>query len=183
MQVVIVYESYFGNTAQVADAVAQGMVRACPEAVVTCVPVAETDPEIGRGADLLVLGGPTHMHGMSSAISRRLALRSEPAKARVDRSAKAAVTGRGLRELIRALPRVSWGNWAAAFDTRGAVTRAGSAAPGIARRLRARGYSLVSRPTGFAVEGLDGPLLEGELERARAWGASLIGRENMAVSV
>jgi hypothetical protein len=49
----------------------------------------------------------------------------------------------------------------------------GSAAKGIAKRLRQDGYELVAEPESFVVDDSDGPLHAGELERARAWGRSL----------
>jgi hypothetical protein len=175
MRVVIVYESFFGNSARVAEAIAIGIRREQPHATVTCLPVDEAGPATVQDADLLVVGGPTHMHGMSSAISRRIALHAD-AKTFSARPAK------GLRELIRDLPRVCWGTKAAAFDTRGEARGVSGAASGIARRLRAHGYSLVSRPTGFAVTGVDGPMAEGELARAQRWGAALLSSEGLAVS-
>jgi hypothetical protein len=175
MRVVIVYESFFGNSRLVAEAIADGVRLDSPCAEVRCVNVMDADADVARGADLLVVGGPTHMHGMSSAISRRIALHSD-AKAMNTRPAI------GLRELIRDLPRVAWGTRAAAFDTRGEARGVGGASQGIARRLRSRGYTLVSRPTGFTVTGVDGPLAEGELARAGTWGAALLRSEGLAVS-
>jgi hypothetical protein len=175
MRVVIVYESFFGNSRLVAEAIAEGIRTDTPCAEVRCVNVFDGDPDVARGADLLVVGGPTHMHGMSSAISRRIALQTD-ARALGTRPAT------GLRELIRDLPRVAWGTRAAAFDTRGEARGVGGASQGIARRLRSRGYTLVSKPTGFAVTGVDGPLADGELARARAWGALLLHSEGLAVS-
>jgi dienelactone hydrolase len=63
----------------------------------------------------------------------------------------------------------------AAFDTRAnkPVLLVGSAARGIARRLRDRGYRLAIEPQSFFVEGTPGPLEEGELERASEWGRTL----------
>ena len=49
----------------------------------------------------------------------------------------------------------------------------GSAAHGMARRLRRHGYGLVVEPESFFVEGTPGPLEEGELERAKEWGRTL----------
>jgi len=48
----------------------------------------------------------------------------------------------------------------------------GVAARGIARRLRQHGLDVVSTES-FLVENTEGPLLEGELDRAREWGATL----------
>ena len=49
----------------------------------------------------------------------------------------------------------------------------GSAARGIARRLRDHGYRLPIEPQSFFVKGTPGPLEEGELERASEWGRTL----------
>ena len=59
MRAVVVYESMFGNTQVVADYVAAGL-RATMEA--TAVPVDGATPEVLGGVDLLVAGGPTHIH-------------------------------------------------------------------------------------------------------------------------
>ena len=59
MRVVIVYESMFGNTHLIADAIAEGLA---PGNEVTVVPVAQAGRELLDGADLVVAGGPTHIH-------------------------------------------------------------------------------------------------------------------------
>ena len=60
----------------------------------------------------------------------------------------------------------------AAFHT-GVRGPLGSAAPAIAEALEQAGYAWVAKPVGFVVTGRFGPLRDGELERARAWGAEL----------
>jgi hypothetical protein len=86
--------------------------------------------------------------------------------------AQAAETG--LREWLAALPGAPTGVRAAAFDTRMDRPRLpGSAAAGAARELRHLGYDLVARPETFRVMGTQGPLREGELDRARLWGADV----------
>ncbi len=66
----------------------------------------------------------------------------------------------------------------ATFDTK--VTKArhlpGSAAKGAARALKARAFRMVDEPHTFYVTDTPGPLAEGELERARAWGTKLAAR-------
>ena len=64
---------------------------------------------------------------------------------------------------------------AAAFDTRfdKPAFLTGSAAKGIAKRLRQRGFELVAEPESFFVLGTEGPLKDGELERAAAWAVAL----------
>jgi len=68
MRALIVYESMYGNTRLVAYRIADGL-RHRIEA--TVVPVADATAELAAAADLLIVGGPTHMHRMSSAATRR----------------------------------------------------------------------------------------------------------------
>ncbi|MFD5432980.1 flavodoxin family protein [Kitasatospora sp. NPDC127067] len=177
MHTVIVYESMYGNTREVAEAIAEGVRRTDPGAAVDCLPVSEANADTARSADLLVVGGPTHMHGMSSGISRRMAAAAEGHKeGRVEAAAEARETaeGPGLRAWFHDLPTTGSGTCAAAFDTRVDMPRAGGAANGIAHRLSHHHYDVVAEPEGFIVEGNDGPLRAGELDRARAWGAGLV---------
>ncbi|MGW6914211.1 flavodoxin family protein [Kitasatospora sp. NPDC054939] len=177
MHAVIVYESMYGNTREIAEAVAEGVHASDPAAEVDCLPVAEAGADVTRSADLLVVGGPTHMRGMSSGLSRRMAASAEARKEGHEAAADEAretAAGPGLRTWFHHLPESGAGTHAAAFDTRGAGTGSGGAAPGIARRLAHHRYDVVAEPEGFVVEGADGPLRDGELDRARAWGARLV---------
>jgi hypothetical protein len=72
---------------------------------------------------------------------------------------------------------------AVTFDTRVDKPRwlTGSAGRQVARRLRAQGWHLAGSPRSFVVTGTDGPLVSGELGRARAWGDEL-GRTLTAVA-
>jgi len=70
MRAVIVYESMFGSTKKVAEAIAEGLAD-CAE--VSVVPVTSADAHILDGADLVVVGGPTHTHGMSRPGTRKMA--------------------------------------------------------------------------------------------------------------
>jgi len=65
---VIVYESMFGNTRALADAIAKGLG---PENHTVAVPVAQAGLRLLEGAGLVVAGGPTHVHGMSRANTRK----------------------------------------------------------------------------------------------------------------
>lgn len=77
-----------------------------------------------------------------------------------------------MREWLSGLPKARHRNPVAAFDTRLASPITGSAARSIVRRLRRRGYDIVAKPAGFIVKDAAGPLRDGELERARAWGVA-----------
>ncbi|MFD0273670.1 flavodoxin family protein [Kitasatospora sp. NPDC127111] len=177
MHTVIVYESLYGNTREIAEAIAEGVHQADPEASVDCLPVARADTEVTRTADLLVVGGPTHMHGMSSGASRRMAAMAEAKKEGHEdaaREARETAEGPGLRSWFHTLPKTEPGTHAAAFDTRADMRMSGGAADGIAKRLAHHHYDVVTEPEGFIVEDADGPLRQGELDRARAWGAGLV---------
>jgi len=173
MSTLIVYESLFGNTREIAEAVAEGARTADPAAEVTCVGLSTLGPNQVREARLLVVGGPTHMHGMTSGMTRRMGVQNERKAGHEDRIEETA-EGPGVRDFLHELHKAPSGARAAAFDTRADVKMAGGAAPGIAKRLRRHGYELVGEPEGFVIEDTTGPLRDGELQRAREWGAALM---------
>jgi hypothetical protein len=168
----VVYESMYGNTHLIADAIAAGL--ALSEGVEVC-PVARADQSVLELADLVVVGGPTHVHGMSRESTRTSALEAarKPGSAlRADPDAADV----GLRDWFESLGMIS--AKAAAFDTRvsAPIALTGHAAKGIAKLLRRHGMSLVAEPESFLVD-KQNRLLPGEQERARAWG------EHLAVSL
>ena len=73
MRAVVVYESIYGNTRAVAEAIAAGLAE---HADVVVFPVAEADAQALAGARLLVVGGPTHMHGLPTSFSRRMSVKA-----------------------------------------------------------------------------------------------------------
>jgi Flavodoxin len=167
MNSAVVYESIYGNTKAIAGAVAEGLGGA------PVVSVANA-PENAADLDLLVVGGPTHMHGLATNRSRQIAVEG----AHEDKGTHVepdATDGPGLRGWLAGL-RERPGARAATFDTRldKAPWFTGVASRGIAKRLRHAGYEIVSSES-FLVEDSEGPLEDGELERARAWGAELAG--------
>lgn len=168
MRAVIVYESMFGNTHVVAEHIGAGLGRAF-DVVVTSVEGA--DDEVLAASDLILVGGPTHAHGMTSTASRKSAV--EAAEKDDELQLDPDAEGPGLRNWFAQLSKRR-GARAAAFDTRinapAAVT--GRASKGIARRLRHHGFELVAEPESFLVD-THNHLLDGEAERAQEWGASL----------
>ena len=85
MNMAIVYESMYGNTHAIADAIAEGARAAGADVSVQAV--CDASPETGA-ADLLVVGGPTHMHGLTSEFSRKMAASAaEEDEHALDRSA------------------------------------------------------------------------------------------------
>jgi len=168
MRIVIVYESMFGNTHAVAQAVAAGL---SDSGEVVVARVGEVSAEQVENADLLVVGGPTHAHGMSSSQSRKGAP-DYVERSHGDLALEPEATGEGLRDWFHAMG-TSRGR-SAAFDTRvdGPVLLTGHASKGIADRLHKHGRTLVIEPESFLVD-KHNHLLPGELERASAWGADI----------
>src|SRR5262245_17561397 len=168
MRVVIVYESMFGNTHLVADAIAEGLA---PRNEVTLVPVAQAGRELLDGADLVVAGGPTHIHGMSGPRSRGGAVEmahEDGSQLPVDASAE----GPGLRDWLAALGQIP--TRGAAFDTRlaGAPMLTGRASKTIAKLLERHGITLLAPAESFLVT-KDNQLRPGERDRAGQWGREL----------
>jgi hypothetical protein len=163
VRALVVYESMFGNTEEVALAIADGLRST--GVVVDAVEVGSAPPLPDDGVSLLVVGGPTHAFGLSRTGTRASA-ESQAERPLVSRTV-------GLRDWLAALPARSRPASAAAFDTHIDKPVPGSAAHAAERRLRARGYRIATEAESFYVADVAGPLLEGELARARDWGASL----------
>jgi flavodoxin len=172
MDAIVIYESIYGNTRAVAQAIAEGIGG------VPALPVHEAAQRY-ETLDLLVVGGPTHMHGLATKRSRQVAAEAaaEDGTSHIEQGATA---GPGLRSWLRDLAP-SAARHAAAFDTRldKSPWMTGAAAHAIARRLRRRGLDVVATES-FLVEDTEGPLNGGELDRARAWGAELARSHSVA---
>ena len=143
MNALVLYDSRYGNTERIAETVALVVQLAMPTRLATVEEAAE-DGELLRDLDLLLVGGPTHRHGISDPLEAVLT----------------ALDPRALDDVR-----------AATFDTRlhGMRLVTGSAAVRLGRLLRRRGAWLVPPPASFVVDGTVGPLRDGEIEHARAW--------------
>ena len=145
MESLVVYDSKFGNTRKLAEAIADGWRRAGSVRLMGLDKAPPTD--LGT-VDLLVVGGPTQMHGMSARIRQFVDLME-------NRSATGMV--------------------AATFDTRFRMPAAlsGSAARQVARKLRQAGIRVFVRPQSFFVSRGVPELEQGEAERAAEWAKDL----------
>jgi len=168
MRAVVVYESMYGNTHLIADAIGTGLGTAFDVSVVA---VSQASPTVLAGADLVVVGGPTHVHGMSRAATRKAAVQAAD-KPASPLTVEPDAPGPGLREWFAALDR--YPVKAAAFDTRvhGPAALTGRASKGVAHLLREHGFDVVAGPESFLVTKQD-RLEPQETERAREWGAKL----------
>jgi len=147
MNALVIYDSVFGNTEKIAQAIAAALGT-------QAIPVSQADAGQLTGLDLLVVGSPTRGFRPTEGISKLL-------------------NGLSKNHLI--------GMRVAAFDTRIVleeidskalrflVDKGGYAASTIAKTLAKKGGQLAAPGEGFYVTGEQGPLKDGELERAAAW--------------
>ena len=159
MSAVVVYESHWGSTAAIARAIAAGLgpdVRAL-----------NTDEATGAalaGAELIVAGAPVIAFSLPRPyVAAQLAADSKAPE-------PADVSHPLLRSWLDALP--DGRGWGVAFETRIWWSPRG-ATGSIEARLRRAGYQRLAKAERFMVAGTYGPLREGELERAKRWGAAL----------
>lgn len=157
MRALVVYESMFGTTRDIAEAIAEGLSSTMS---VTVTEVGAAPKEVPADIGLLVVGGPTHAFGMS-----RPSTREDAAK----QTATLVSTGIGIREWL-AEAEIDASVPVAVFDTRVDRPRLpGSAAAAAAKRLRRRGRRITAKAS-FYVTGREGGPVDGELGRARWWG-------------
>jgi menaquinone-dependent protoporphyrinogen IX oxidase len=172
MRALVVYESMYGNTHVVADRIAVGLRESVETSVLS---VHGVDPLDVARADLIVVGGPTHVHGLPSQRTR-VSAAGQAVDEASDLSLEPDAEAPGLREWFESLGPLT-GRKAAAFDTRVdmAAMLTGRASKAIAKRMRDRGMDLVAPPESFLVD-KHSHLIVGEGVRAEDWGRSLAAR-------
>jgi len=160
MKVLIIYDSVFGNTEQIALAIGSTLGN---QEDVTILRVSDVKPDQFAELKLLIIGSPTQRFRPTAAINNLLK----------------GISKNGLK-----------GVKVAAYDTRLTLSNieetpilaffvrlygdAAYAAKPIADKLRKKGGELILPPEGFFVEGMEGPLVQGELERAVNWAKQII---------
>lgn len=145
MKTLVVYDSVYGNTEKIAKAIGEAITGE-----VEVLRAGEVNTSELTTFDLLIVGCPTH--GGRATEAMRDFLNKVPVP---------AVKGTNVAAFDTRLT----GRWARIF---------GFAAGRIAGRLKKDGGTLVVSPEGFFVEGSEGPLKEGELERAAAWAKEIV---------
>jgi hypothetical protein len=169
MRTLVIYESMYGNTHAIANAIGDGLHSAGEVRVVN---VGRATEDLEAWADLVVVGGPTHVHGMTHERTR-YAAREMAEKPESEVTLDPSASSPGVRDWLESLV-AGTGRRAAAFDTRaqGPALLTGRASAGITNVLRRRGFQLLAEPESFLIDG-HSKLLAGELDRARDWGAIL----------
>ena len=143
-KIIVLYDSGFGNTKQIAQAIVDAMGGSA-----SLLHVSEFTGEHLNNLTALIAGSP--INSFMPTEKMQAALKSIPAGAL-----------KGIK--------------AASFDTRMHVWIHGDAARKISKRLAAAGAEIISDPMFFHVTGKQGPLAEGEIERATAWSRQLVER-------
>jgi flavodoxin I len=156
MKALIAYDSYFGNTQKIAEAVCKAFGS---KDNVELKKAGEVQRDQLNGLDLLIIGSPT----------------------------RAFQPGEGMKKFLNSLPSRSLnGVKVPTFDTRikiedtpVAILRFfskifGYAAKPMTAKLVNKGGNLLAPGEGFYVESTEGPLKDGELERAMAWARNII---------
>ena len=160
MKVLVIYDSVFGNTEQIAQAIGNALGS---QEDVEILGVSNVKPEQLTGLKLLIVGSPTRQFRPTAAINN----------------------------LLKRIPKNGLkGVKVAAFDTRFTMSAIeesrvlpffvrlfGYAAKPISDRLKKKEGELIIPPEGFFVEGVEGPLKEGELERAADWAKQIIATQ------
>lgn len=165
MKAVVVYESFWGNTAAVAKAIAEG-IGSGTQALAT----DEATAEAIAGADLIVAGAPLIAFGLPTEQMHENISKTETNKAHLP-----DLSHRPLSSWLESLKEGT--GKAAAFETK-IWWSPGSAAKKILGKLEAVGYKAAAKPEKFIVTDKYGPLKDGELEHARQWGADLAASIN-----
>jgi flavodoxin len=161
MKALLIYDSRHGNTEKIACAIGDGLVEGLgASSSVRVLPVGEAHADQLAGWDLLIVGAPTHGSHPSPAMKEFLD--RVPDKALAGVKVAAFDTRTGMDTLNGAM------RWFGKF-----LDRLGYAAPKVSSSLETKGGQVVMPPEGFIVKGTEGPLGEGELERATAWGRQI----------
>lgn len=175
MRALVVYESYFGCTKTIAEAIVDGLRAHLKPRV---VPIEDARHQHLGGYDLLVVGAPTHAHGMSRPTTR---VNLTELAAQTHSSLRTSHIGIGVREWLDEIGLWA-GHPAASFDTRlpGPTALTGRASKGIASELRRHGFLVVTEPLSCLVD-RNNELLPGETDRALAWAVDLAAALNKTV--
>jgi flavodoxin len=149
MNALVVYFSKFGNTKKVAEAIAETLDS---EGTVGVISADQLTASHFQEVNLVVMGSPTHRMNLPEAV----------------------------RPVFETLPkRILRGTPVAAFDTSykmSPLLAHFTAAKKLAKKLRRLGGKRLVRPETFHVVGREGPLYDGEIERAREWAGSILAK-------
>jgi flavodoxin len=158
MNILVIYDSQYGNTEKIARAIGEVLG---PAEEVEVLQAGDVKPEQLKGVELLVVGAPTQRFNPTSPVTN----------------------------FLKGIPKNSLqGVKVAAFDTQLSMDDVdssvlpkfvkifGYAAEKIADRLEKKGGIEAMPPAGFIVKDMEGPLKDGELERAAEWAKGILAK-------
>jgi flavodoxin len=151
MNALVVYESIFGNTAKIAQAIATALKA-------QALPVGEATPEMLQGLDVLIVGSPTR--GFRPTPEMAKFLKALPRNSLAGIGVAAFDTRIALQTINSSIMRFI-------------VDKGGYAAPTIEKTLQRLGGRRLASSEGFHVTGEKGPLEDGEVDRASAWASGI----------
>jgi flavodoxin len=146
MKVLVVYDSVYGNTEEIAKAMGERIGNE-----VKVVRAENTGPADLESVELLIVGAPTYGGRPTPKMKEFL---------------ERIKTGSLKDVKIAAFDTRIPATWVKIF---------GFAAGKIEKPLKSQGGKSVLKPEGFFVTGTKGPLVEGELERAAKWAQGIVG--------
>lgn len=144
MKAIVIYDSQYGNTEEVAKAIGKGFGEEAKVVRVGDVKVEDIAPY-----HFVVIGSPTQGGRQTAAV--KAFLDNVPAEALKDKRLAAFDTR--LKNVL--------------------VKMFGYAAPRIEAAIKEKGGNTTAQPQGFFVKGRRGPLLDGELDRATTWAQAI----------
>jgi flavodoxin len=157
MNALVVYDSLFGNTERIAQAIGDALAA---QADVEVRRADDVKPEDLTGLDLLIVGTPTHGGRPSPAT-----------KTWLQALASGSLAGIKVAAFDTRIPSQG-ANWFVSLI----VKLIGYAAQPLAKSLAQKGGVPIVQPEGFNVTGKEGPLQDGELERATAWAQQILAK-------
>jgi flavodoxin len=151
----VVYDSEFGNTKKIAEAIVDGLKSRYK---VTLSRVNEAETRNLDSFELVVVGSPTQAFRPLPAVKEYLnelfsdALHGVNVAAFDTRFCQKDISNKFLAVMVKVF---------------------GYAAEPIGKRLVEKGGKMAAKPEGFCVKDTKGPLKDGEVERAKKWASKL----------
>lgn len=162
MNVLIIYDSEFGNTEKIARAIEGALAS---HTNVTTLRVSDVRSENFTSLQLLIIGSPTQRFRPTIAIGNLL---KEISNIDLNEVGVIAFDTRLTWDEISKTPVLAF--FVKLFGGNAYAAKL------IADSLKKKGGKLVAAPEGFYVTGMKGPLVEGELERAMSWATQIFSR-------
>jgi len=148
MKAIVIYDSQWGNTEKIAQAIGRGI-----EGDVKVVKVLDAGTEDIADCPLVFIGSPTQGGRQTTAVKNFM----DKISPDMMKDKRFAAFDTRLKNIM--------------------VRMFGFAAPRIGEAIKEKGGNVAAQPEGFFVKSTKGPLLEGEEERAAAWAKSLVAGE------